>query len=150
MSTLFMETTTIDPARTVAELTGLLARGKAQAILTEFDPQGEVAGVSFRIDVGGQLVPFKLPCRWEQIFELLKQRGRRRWMTERQKAALQQKAKRVAWRQLLRWVQAQLALIETQMVKVEEVFLPYVQLTGGQTLYEKVAGNNFLGLEHKP
>jgi hypothetical protein len=42
----------------------------------------------------------------------------------------------VAWRQILRWVQAQMALVETKMVKVEEVFLPYIQGPGGQTVYE--------------
>ena len=59
-------------------------------------------------------------------------------------------AKRVSWRQILRWVEAQLALTYTNMVKVEEVFLPYIQVNvEGQTLFEKLENNKFKMLEHK-
>ena len=59
-------------------------------------------------------------------------------------------AKRVAWRQLLRWVEVQLAFTRTNMVKVEEVFLPYVQVNiDGQTLFEKLENTNFKMIAHK-
>ncbi|MDD4980682.1 MAG: hypothetical protein PHC54_05390 [Candidatus Omnitrophica bacterium] len=61
-----------------------------------------------------------------------------------------QQAKRVAWRQILRWVEAQMALVETNMVKIQEVFMPYIQMTiSGQTLYEKIEQKGFIALEDK-
>src|SRR6266478_5746936 len=38
-----------------------------------------------------------------------------------------EQAYRVAWRNILDWVQAQMALLEIGMAKIEEVFLPYMQ-----------------------
>jgi hypothetical protein len=40
-----------------------------------------------------------------------------------------------------RWVQEQLALIETRMVKTEQVFLPYALMRDNKTLYEHVESN---------
>ena len=39
------------------------------------------------------------------------------------------------------WVQPQIALVETEMVTVEEVFLPYM-LTGRQTLYQALSNGD--------
>jgi hypothetical protein len=39
--------------------------------------------------------------------------------------SIENKARRVAWRQVLAWVKAQFALIECGMVDRVEVFLPY-------------------------
>jgi hypothetical protein len=39
---------------------------------------------------------------------------------------------------------AQLALYETQMVELPQVFLPFVTGKGGKTLYEQVSSGQFL------
>lgn len=54
-------------------------------------------------------------------------------------------SRRVAWRQILRWVEAQLALIETGMAKAQEVFLPYA-IVGNQSMYQMVEERQFLAL----
>ena len=43
---------------------------------------------------------------------------------------------RVAWRILKDWVAAQLAIVETEMVSLDEVMLPYLRSDDGRTLYE--------------
>ncbi|GAH89911.1 unnamed protein product, partial [marine sediment metagenome] len=53
-------------------------------------------------------------------------------------------AYRVAWRNIFHWISAQMALLETEMVKMEEIFLGYVITPGGQTIYEVMAGKGFL------
>ena len=53
----------------------------------------------------------------------------------------QPQAVRVAWRIVRNWVEAQLAIIETRMVKTEQVFLPYAVTRDGKTLYEHVEKN---------
>ena len=57
-----------------------------------------------------------------------------------------EQATRTAWRILKDWLLAQLALIETGMASVEQVFLPYAQNPSGQTVYEALIEKKFAGL----
>jgi hypothetical protein len=43
-------------------------------------------------------------------------------------------ARRVAWRIVLHWLDAQLAMIQAGLVSLEQVFLPYGQDQNGVTL----------------
>ena len=52
-------------------------------------------------------------------------------------------ARRTAWANIRDWLDAQMALIETGQVKLEEVFLPYMTDTTGKTLYERIQERNF-------
>lgn len=146
--TIFMETTKVSSERTVAEIQKIMSRYGASKILLEY-AGGEVEAVSFIYKVGGLELPFRLPCRWPAMFEVLKKR-RRGYLYDNDRRELEAKAKRVAWRQILRWVEAQMALVETRMVKMEEVFLPYIQANATQTVYEKYAADGFAAIEYKP
>jgi hypothetical protein len=50
-------------------------------------------------------------------------------------------AVRTAWRIVKDWVEAQMALVETQMVTTQQVFLPYAIMKDGRTLTEHVEQN---------
>ena len=43
----------------------------------------------------------------------------------------------MAWRLVLRWLEAQLAMIRAGLASLDEVFLPYAQDQNGVTLYER-------------
>ncbi len=133
-------TTKISTDRTVGEIQKMLAKAGAKAILSEYDNEGEVSAVSFKMLVNGNEVCFQLPIAPEKVLTVLRgQRGvETRYKTPEQ-------AKRVAWRIIKDWVEAQLAIIETQMVKPEQVFLPYAITQSGETLYESVVKNQLLG-----
>ena len=141
MATLFMETTRIAPERTVSEIQQVLARNEARAVLLEYEGC-QIAAVSFQYVVGDQTIPFRLPCRWQAMEGVLRQSGKR----PRYGDTFETWARRVAWRQILRWVEAQMALVETSMVKVQEVFFPYIQTRTGQTLYELQEKKGLLAL----
>ncbi len=47
-------------------------------------------------------------------------------------------AVRTAWRIVKDWVEAQMALVETQMVTTRDVFLPYAVMRDGRTLSQHV------------
>jgi hypothetical protein len=143
--TLFMETTQVDPSQTVGEIQRILGQYGASAIMTEYDEEREVSAVSFEIKLQDHRIPFRLPCRWGSIFEVLNARRKRRPY----KRSVEAQAKRVAWRQILRWVEAQLALVETDMVKMQEVFLPYILQKDDKTLYEYLEERNFKAIEYK-
>ena len=56
-----------------------------------------------------------------------------------------QQAVRASWRILKDWVEAQMALLETGMVTMDEIFLPYM-LFGGQSLYQALTAGEFKAL----
>ena len=146
--TLYMETTNIEVERTVAEIQLLLGQCGCCEVMTIFDKQRQVSAVCFQIMFLEKMVPFRLPCRWEAIYGRLLKR-RKNMMRKGAPEKLQEQAKRVAWRQILRWVQAQLALVDTDMVKVHEIFLPYVQTNiSGETLFQKIENKGFQALEY--
>lgn len=134
-----METTEISPDRTIGEIEAVLIENGCNAVLKEYT-NGVVEAVSFRIKTAGGDVPFRLPCRYNAIEEYFHKRASR-YASEREVQSRKDKARRVAWRQILRWVEAQCALVKTEMVKMEEVFFPYIQSKSGHTLYELHAKN---------
>ena len=147
MKTLYMETTKIPAGQTVGEIQRILGVYGAAAVMTQYENK-EVVAVSFQIIFLDKTIPFVLPCRWEPIYNVLLKRRKR--VKESDIAEFQEQAKRVAWRQILRWVEAQLALVDTEMVKIQEVFLPYIQVgIKGQTLYQQLEAKKFTAIGYQ-
>jgi hypothetical protein len=139
--TVFMGTTEISPERSAGEITSLLVRAGVGQIATDYR-EGKLSGLRFTITVAGNDQGFSLPARTEAVLNLLKKQkpfnanfrcSKAEW-EERLKAD----AERIGWRQLLRWVEAQIALMDLGMVKAQEVFFPYLTFdASGQTLFQK-------------
>jgi hypothetical protein len=134
---LYMETTGIAPDKTAAEIQSLLVQAGAGRIMTEYTEGKKLKGLSFTLMIKGTEVPFSLPARLDPVFLYL-QKKRSPLTRDRKQQEDRLQAERVAWRQLLRWIQAQIAMIDTGMVAAEEVFLPYVQTAPNQTLFERM------------
>ena len=137
---LFMETTEIPPTKTAGEITNMLVRAGATQISLDYQ-DGKVVGMRFTFPFDGHCVPFSLPVRTEPIFKVINGRRHteewRRFNQQEMAAKDREQAERIAWRQLLRWVEAQLAMIETGMVQTDEVFMPYATTASGRTLYQE-------------
>ena len=132
-----METTKIPATKTVAEITALLGgTGFVHAVQTTYGGAGEPDAVAFLVEVEGEMISFRLPARVEPVFVYL-QRKRSIKFRVRKTDQDREQAARVAWRQILRWVQAQLALIEVGMVTVQEVFLGYAMLGAEETFTQR-------------
>jgi hypothetical protein len=133
---IFMETTEIAAERTAAEVSSCLVQAGATSVSTKWDG-GKIVGLAWTMRVGPADLHFALPARVEPVFQLLvKRRSGGGVLSGETKTRLREQAERVAWRQLLRWVQAQLAMIEVGMVKNAEVFMPYIQREDGLTFFE--------------
>ena len=50
-------------------------------------------------------------------------------------------AERVAWRIVKDWVEAQMAILESEMVQLDQIFLPYMVNDNGQTVFEVYRAN---------
>jgi hypothetical protein len=129
---IFMGTTKIAAEKTAMEIQAVLVASGARQIASDYASGGKITGLRFIIEVTGRQVAFSLPVRTEALRKHLR-------------GDIAQ-AERVAWRQLLRWAQAQLAMIDVGMVKAEEVYAPYMLQQNGQTLYELMAGQQFRAL----
>lgn len=133
--------TSVPVLNTVAEITGILVRAGAQATMTEYDDKLPVS-VSFRIDRNGNMLHFRLPADWRAVQRVLvKQKVKPSERTDEQ-------SRRVAWRIVRDWMRAQLALIEADCAKVEQVMLPYlvVDPVTNETLYQKFEAGKFTAL----
>lgn len=133
--------TDVPVENTVTEIQKLLAGHSVSAMMTEYDGP-EVSAVSFRILIAGKPMGFKLPCNWRAVKEIMKaknnNRKRIRGRLERLVDDSDAQAQRVAWRIVKDWVEAQLAMVEVNMVTVPQVFLPYAIMKDGRTLAEHV------------
>lgn len=144
--------TTVSVEKTLAEITELLRVHKASHVLTEYDA-GRIKSVGFKHDG----VPFQLPSRADAIYQYLFDRhvDGARWLvkgkwqygapTQEARAQWQAQAERCAWRNVMAWVKAQLALVEIGMVTVTEVFLPYMLVGSQETLYNRMLQDGFQG-----
>jgi len=116
-----------------------LASHGAQKLMFDYNGQGEVIALSFAIELDGRLIGFKLPARIDQVEAVLKQE--RRWRNTQE---LKDQAYRTAWANIRDWITAQMALVDTRMAKMQEIFLPYMAGKNGKTLYESMEENRFL------
>lgn len=134
MPALLNYTTQIDVHKTLGEIQGMLAASKARSITIEYD-EGEPSAVSFQADTPLGVLPFRLPMNRDAILKVLTQQ-RDRGHIRSAKFVTREQAGRVGWRIIKDWLSAQLALIETRMVSLDQVMLPYVIHESGATVYE--------------
>jgi hypothetical protein len=132
--------TTIEVSKTVGEISAMLAKAKAAAILTELEG-GFVSAISFRINTEFGILTFRLPANTQRVYQTI---VRDRRIPPRIRT--REQAARVAWRILKDWLEAQLAMIEVGLVDLEQVFLPYAQNENGQTVYEAMKSQRFSNL----
>lgn len=140
-------TTKIDADKTAMEISKILSLHGAKAVLTEYDEkEGLVTAISFRINVDSQDISFKLPCEWRPIFNILTKGKKNPFSYNKAKANRWEsewklQSVRTAWRIVKDWVEAQMALVETQMAATQQIFLPYAIMQDGKTLSEKMSEN---------
>ena len=134
-------TTTVDAFKTVSEIEYILMKHKAKSIMKDYDGE-TITGLSFLIDTGIQQIPVRLPVRIDECLKVLKKEKKEN--PRKQIKDTRDQAERVAWRILKDWVEAQMALLDIEMVRLEEIFLPYIQTNNGQTVYERLEEKRFM------
>ncbi|MDE2107426.1 MAG: hypothetical protein KGL39_60075 [Patescibacteria group bacterium] len=116
-----------------------LATHNAKQITFDYDG-GRIVAIAFSIEVNGILLPFRLPARIQNVEKIMYGKNGNTLTT-----AQKEQAYRTAWANIRDWIAAQMAMIDTGMVKPEEIFLPYlISPQTGQTFYETMAEQKFL------
>lgn len=134
-------TTKVPADKTASEIMAMLAAHGARQVMMDFGDDHQPVALKWRLETGGDSLAFSLPINVDKVFEVL---TRQRVLTNSPDRRREQ-AQRTAWRIVKEWVGAQLALIETEMVSMDEVFLPYM-LAGERTLYQVLVENRFRAL----
>lgn len=135
-------TSKVPAERTISEIQALLSKHNVSAIMTEYDGP-HVAALSFKIEVSGKSMGFKLPCNWKSVYEIFTSKAGTRTIYDQKRAQRilderKEQAIRTSWRIIKDWVEAQLALVEVNMVTVPQVFLPYMLMRDDRTLADHV------------
>lgn len=132
-------TTTINVNKTIEEIQGILSKHGATAIMTEYN-NGNVTGLSFKIMTPRGELGIRLPSNTDRVLQVLKKQKKN---NTKVKNTFEQ-ANKVAWRIIKDWIDAQMAILETEMVEMEEIFLPYMINNDGQTLYQAFKNNQLM------
>lgn len=128
-------TTKIDVYTTIGQIQGNLVKHGARRILQEYDKNGFPNALCFEIETKFGLRGIQLPARVENVQRVLNQ--------QKVKCDTAQ-AQRVAWRIVKDWVEAQMAILESEMVSMEEIFLPYMLVDNETTVYQKLESKQLL------
>jgi hypothetical protein len=132
-------TTKVSTNRSIQEIQDALIKHGAIGFLLEYEKDtGRIQACKFLLQLNENKIPFALPVNWRRFQAVLKEQRIKRWSDE-------DYCYRVAWRCIRDWVLAQLALYETEMAQLPQVFLPYaMDKNGVSTLYDRVLNNNLL------
>lgn len=125
-------TTKVAAGKTVGEVHQMLVKHGASAIITNYENQQPV-GISFRLPTPHDVRDFSLPVHAENVQRVLAAQYRDGAI--RSTYATEDQAARTAWRVLKDWLEAQLAIIEAELMSFDQVMLPYMQM-GELTVYD--------------
>lgn len=120
----------------------------AQQIMFEYQSDGKVKSLNFALSVTNRLCGFTLPARVEKVEAIFLANKKPRYDWQKSEPLTQDEkdqAYRTAWANVRDWITAQMAFIETEQAKIEEIFLPYLIVgEDNKTLYEGMAVNKFM------
>lgn len=142
-------TTSISVEKTIGEIEIILSKHGASHIFKMYD-KGIPKALAFKMMVKEQEIAFKLPMEEEKILIVFKNAVHRGELQKRYFNDIEQ-ARKTGWRIIKDWVDSQMALLEINLVKFEEIFLPYMyDVNTDETLFQKLEKKNFnLMLENK-
>jgi hypothetical protein len=106
------------------------------------------AAITFTVNFKDRPLNFLLPVNHKSIWQMLKvDKKANAVLKKAQIKNDEEHAFNVGWRIVKDWIEAQLALVEVEMVKIEVVFLPYLIVNSdGDTLSKKLYDGNGLKL----
>ncbi len=138
-------TSTVSVDRSLSQIEHRLVSAGARHIARSYDPDGNLIGIMFQIEVNTLPMTFKLPAKWDVCFKVFMNEVRRpKPTTERTK---RDQAQRTAWKILADWVDIQVTLIKLEQAEFIEVFLPYIyDGRKQQTFFERMKESNYKAL----
>jgi hypothetical protein len=126
-------TTKVPAATTISQIHALLVKGGARQVTTHYEMDSSACGIGFVTTTPLGERYFRLPVDVAAVETVLVRQGAGRRGPD---FVTRKHAERVAWRIIKDWLEAQLALLETEMATLDCVMLPYMLSDEGRTFYE--------------
>lgn len=134
-------TTKIDAWKTVNEVQQILSKHKVSHFSIKNEGSFPVA-LSFCVDYKGQPLNYLLPCNHEGVLRCLKNDRKIPKASKNSEQAL-----RTSWRIIKDWVEAQMAIVESELAPIQEVFMPYLIINAaGETLSNRILNGDGMKL----
>jgi len=138
--------TSVSVSKTITEIEKMLTKYGATHILKEYDAEGRPIVLIFSIMTEHGKMGIRLPLNPSKVLSVFKKQvsnnllPRKYWDGD----WAEQQAHRVGWRIIKDWLDAQITLLNIEMVKIEEIFLPYIYNEKlGMTIYEMLDQGKF-------
>lgn len=128
---------------TAGEVQRILARHGAKAVMISYDQNGSAESLTFQVKNGSLSLGFSLPIEPDAVLGVLEDQYNKGQLRRNQPRPNREQAVKVAWRILKDWVEAQMAILETRMVTMEQIFLPYMVIRDNKTVYELMVEQGF-------
>lgn len=128
-------TTKVDVYTTLGAIQGQLVKHGAKKVVHDYDDNGHITALTFMVDTPTGPRGIRLPSNVEAVQAVL---------TRQKVKCDREQAERVAWRIIKDWVEAQMAILESEMVQMDEIFLPYMIKNTGQTVFEAYRDNQLM------
>lgn len=128
----------VKPSSSMGQIQQVLSEHGAKKVSIDYDNRKPIA-VSFIMSVDGVDVNFRLQVDVIGLLQAMKKdKGiRRGYCNEAQ-------AERTAWKNKLEWLQLQMAEIETNQARIEQLLLGYAVTKRGTTLFDELKNHQQL------
>ena len=148
--TISFESTNVPAEKTASEIEDMLRKADVEKVGKSFE-SGRIKAIYFQMDTPESSLPFMLPVNVDAVYQILLNKRKsspayRYNFPNEVKQKIHDQAERTAWRIIHWWLKGQLALVQTQMVGVTEIFLPYMLVSGSETLYQRLKAGEFKAL----
>lgn len=131
---------TVSPNRSIGKIQEILAEHGASRVQVQYTGDRKPESITFAMWIGGNEIAFRLTVDILGLLQAMKEDPK----VPKHKCTLEQ-AEKTAWKNKLEWLQIQLAEIQTNQARMEQLLLGYAVTRTGQTAYERLqSGENFL------
>lgn len=142
-------TSQVVPTKTAARIEEMLSLAGASNVSKHYDG-GDLKGIDFVIPTEFGILSFRLPVNTEAAIKVLYDRKTRNGaISHKQRNALEEQAKRTAWKMAQDWLEIQLSMVVMQQAELVQVLLPYV-VKGNQTLFDTMKSGGYRALLTAP
>jgi hypothetical protein len=124
-------TTQVDALKTMGEIERILVDHHATEVTKKYN-DGLAIALEFTVKSNGRELPVRLPADADAVLRVMDREHPGSSLVNRAQAY------RVAWRHILRWVEAQMAFLDTGQVSMAQLFLPYAVTSSGKTIFQVV------------
>jgi hypothetical protein len=133
--TVLAYTTTVPIRSTIAAIDDVLTKYGAHNV-TKLGPSKAPTGIGFDLETELGLQTFRLPVNPDRVQKKLKAQYDQGGTTITKKETTPEHVERVAWRQLLRWLESHLAAIDGGLFTAAQLMTPFLEIRPGVSVYE--------------